>query len=174
MKLNQLLLASREDRLNAAAIDKCFPIAMNILPLFALYVGQINGDTGLFFMMSGLASLTNLFVFLPLGIISLVLIYFKSQTVGKWMFNLQVVDYDNEKRVGFWRYVFVRNIMGETLYGAIILVAILFRGSEISVWFFLIYFIVDSLFIFRKDKRTMHDLIANTMVIKLPEEEENL
>mgnify|MGYP001564989955 CR=1 FL=1 len=173
-KFKEFPLASREDRLNAAVIDKCFPIAVNLLPLLALYLSRINGDTGLFFMMSGIASLTNLFVLLPLGIISLILIYFRSQTIGKWMFNLQVVDNNSGKKVGFWRYVFLRNVMGEALYGTIILAAILFRGSEISVWVFLIYFIVDSLCIFRKDRRTMHDLIANTMVIKLPEEEEDL
>lgn len=174
MKLNQFSLALREDRLNAAAIDKCFPIAVNLLPLLALYLSRINSDTGLFFMMSGIASLTNLFVLLPLGIVSLIMIYSRSQTVGKRMFNLQVVGNDSGKKVGFWRYVFVRNIMGEALYGTIIFTAILFRGSEISFLIFLIYFVVDSLCIFRKNHRTMHDLIADTTVVKLPEEEEDL
>lgn len=88
----------------------------------------------------------------------------RSQTIGQYFFNIQVFDIKNNKRVGFWHYMFIRDFIGRTLIiGAVPLVGLIFMPF---------YFLVDHLFIFKKDRRAVHDLIAGTRVIKLPLEQQ--
>lgn len=88
----------------------------------------------------------------------------RSQTMGQYFFNIQVFDIKANKRVGFWRYVFIRDFVGKTLIiGAIPLV---------NLFFMPFYFVIDHLFVFKKDRRAIHDLIAGTRVIKLPLEQQ--
>lgn len=88
----------------------------------------------------------------------------RSQTLGQYFFNIQVFDIKKNKRVGFWRYMFIRDFIGKTLViGAI---------PVINLVFMPIYSLIDHLFIFRKDRRTVHDLIGGTRVIKLPLEQQ--
>lgn len=97
--------------------------------------------------------------FLLLFITQIVLIWERSQTIGKHFIDIFVVRKDSDKRIGFWRFVLLRDFVGKTL----ILGAIPF----IQVIFYPIYFIIDSLFIFRKDRRTVHDMVAGTVVVRL-------
>lgn len=88
----------------------------------------------------------------------------RSQTIGQYFFNIQVFDIKNNKRVGFWRYMFVRDFFGRTLViGALPIIGLIFMPF---------YYLIDHLFIFRKDRRTVHDLIAGTRVVKLPIEQQ--
>jgi uncharacterized RDD family membrane protein YckC len=92
------------------------------------------------------------------------LILERSQTLGQYFFNIQVFDIKKNKRVGFWRYTLLRDFVGKTLViGAIPIINLIFMP---------IYFIIDHLFIFKKDRRAVHDLVAGTRVIKLPTEQQ--
>lgn len=97
-------------------------------------------------------------------IVQVRLVLERSQTIGQYFFNIQVFDIKNNKRVGLLRYMFIRDFIGRTLIiGAIPLVGLIFMPF---------YFLVDHLFIFKKDRRAVHDLIAGTRVIKLPLEQQ--
>ena len=97
-------------------------------------------------------------------IMQLRLVLTRSQTVGQYLFNIQVFDIKKNKRVGFWRYMFIRDFFGKTLViGALPIIGLIFMPF---------YSLVDHLFIFRKDRRTVHDLIAGTRVVKLPIEQQ--
>lgn len=99
------------------------------------------------------------------AIVQIILMVNRSQTLGKYIFNIQVINNKTGKRVGFWRYAILRTFIGETLViGAIPIIGWVFQP---------LYFIADSLFIFRKDRRTLHDLIGGTSVINLPAEQRN-
>lgn len=97
-------------------------------------------------------------------IMQLRLVLARSQTIGQYLFDIQVFDIKKNKRVGFWRYMFVRDFFGKTLViGALPIVGLIFMPF---------YFLVDHLFVFRKDRRAVHDLIGGTRVIKLPLEQQ--
>ena len=73
----------------------------------------------------------------------------QGQTLGKKMMNLRVVKTDTGQNGGFMPNVLLRTIVGQWLLGAVPF-----------------YGLVDALFIFRDDRRTVHDLIAGTTVVK--------
>lgn len=155
--------ASLGDRFDAACIDKGIPLLALLLPLVALY----SEDADLSLLALGVSAIVRL-LSAVVGIISLFLIYFRSQTLGKWMFDIQVVDAKTGHRIGFWRYIINRNLVGETFFG-ITFLTFLFLGFVAGSIIFLLYFVVDSLFIFGSKRQTIHDVIAKTRVVKLPE-----
>lgn len=73
------------------------------------------------------------------------------QTVGKRMLKIRIVR-TNGERCGLLRVIFAR-VLPVGLLGAIPLVGWLFQLG-------------DPLLIFREDRRCLHDLIADTMVVK--------
>lgn len=107
------------------------------------------------------------------------------QTIGKKVVNIKIIKINTNKNGGFVTNVIIRSL----LYGPItfFVAMLIYSGSMIlrhtSVAFFYnFYFIfkaleifsyiyillgfVDILFIFRKDKRCLHDFIARTCVIR--------
>ncbi|HEX8299302.1 MAG TPA: RDD family protein, partial [Rubricoccaceae bacterium] len=61
---------------------------------------------------------------------------------------LRVVDVDGRSNAGFWRAVAIRAVIPE------------------AVWLVVPFsFFVDVLFIFRGDRRCLHDLLAQTVVV---------
>lgn len=96
-----------------------------------------------------------------LVVVSILLVVKRAQTLGKHWLNIAVVNNDTGVKIGFWRYGLLREFVGKTLViGALPLLQFVFYP---------LYFIVDHIFIFRKDHRTLHDMIANTRVVLLPE-----
>lgn len=90
------------------------------------------------------------------------LMYIRSQSIGKYLLNIQVVNAETGERADFWSYLILREIIGKTLLLGLI-----------PVWNFFFmpfYFLIDSLFIFRDDSRTMHDLIGGTKVVNMKKE----
>jgi uncharacterized RDD family membrane protein YckC len=73
----------------------------------------------------------------------------QGQTLGKKMMNLRIVKTDTGRNGGFVPNVLLRAIVGQGLLGAIPF-----------------YGLVDALFIFRDDRRCIHDMIAGTAVVK--------
>lgn len=103
-------------------------------------------------------SYTELLVFYA-GTIVLVLIYLwtlttRGQTWGKMAFGIRIVRFDDGSNPGFLRAFLVRYFLN---YGVIQAVPLL--GP--------IYGLVDPLFIFRRDRRCVHDLLAGTVVVKV-------
>jgi uncharacterized RDD family membrane protein YckC len=128
-------------RLFAVLTDRLL-IALVVIRSFYLSHGEIDR----FIMTTGIM-LSILFL------TQILMIIIKSQTLGKYIFKIKVINAKTNKKVHPLRYIFMRFLMGEMLFGLAILI--------------FPYFIVDSLFIFRKDKRTLHDLIAGTRVVEV-------
>jgi uncharacterized RDD family membrane protein YckC len=90
---------------------------------------------------------------LALFILQVVLLVTRSQTLGKYFVNTQVVDFETGTPAGFLSCGVLRVFVNGLIAGLPCI------G--------LIYFIVDSFYVLREDRRCIHDLIANTPVIDL-------
>jgi len=97
--------------------------------------------------------------------LQITLVINRSQTFGKFLLNIQIIKNEQKQkqeieRIGFWSFILLREFIGKTLIiGSIPIIKILFMP---------IYGLIDNLIIFSKDHRTLHDRIANTRVIILP------
>jgi uncharacterized RDD family membrane protein YckC len=85
-------------------------------------------------------------------IIQITLLCVRSQSIGKLILGMRIVDVETEQPAGPLR-AFVLRALITTVIEAIPLLGTL-------------YWVVDSLFIFREDRRCLHDLIAGTKVVK--------
>ena len=94
---------------------------------------------------SGLSTVINIAIF----VVQMVLLATRGQTIGKIITKIRIVDADTGEHPGGWRIIMLRNI------------------AHIILLFTIFYWPIDSLFIFRKDRRTIHDLIAQTRVDKV-------
>ena len=86
-------------------------------------------------------------------VVQMYLLVSRGQTIGKIMMGIRIVDAQTGEHPGWARLLFLRIIV----HG--ILMSIPFAGF--------IYLIVDTRFVFRADRRTIHDLIAGTRVDKI-------
>jgi len=89
---------------------------------------------------------------LVLLIYNLVLLSTKGQTIGKKWLGIRIVTHPDCQKAGFVKAVLLRGFVNGII-GAIPLL-----GA--------IYSLVDIFFIFREDRRCVHDLLAGTQVIK--------
>jgi uncharacterized RDD family membrane protein YckC len=95
------------------------------------------------------------FAALAVGGVNLMLAYKHGQTIAKRWLGLRVVRSDGS-RADLPRIVFLRNLLPGVIG------AVPFIGS--------IFQLADSLFIFRADRRCIHDHIADTIVVQLPKD----
>lgn len=108
----------------------------------------------------GIAALSDMFLVLEatfLGLCGVVLVQglflaFRAQTVGKMLLGLRIMNVATGRRAGFARLVFLR-----------MLVTSLLSALAGIGW---IFGLVDALFIFREDRRCLHDFIAGTRVVR--------
>jgi len=146
-----LVLADRGIRLVAVIVDSFIfgilgVVAAIAIPALAPQGGDGSGAaTGIAITLVGLG-------FLALIVVNIVLLYRNGQTIGKRLFNIKIVRSDGN-RCELWRIIFLR-VLPIGLIGAIPLIGPL------------VQLLVDPLFIFRNDCRCLHDLIADTIVIK--------
>lgn len=89
---------------------------------------------------------------LGIMILNMVLLTVRGQTVGKLLAGIRVVRFQSGARAGFLQAVLLRS----GILFALMLIPYLSNG----IW------LVNTLCIFRTDRRCLHDLIADTMVIK--------
>ncbi len=132
-------------RLGAYIIDHLFGGLVLILSL--MFMGREAFGTGTFFIRISIA------IIVICGV-EIIFIICRSQTIGKYFMNLRVVDANTGARISAIRYIFLREFIGSWLVGL---------GAIPG---FNLYRIVDSAFIFSKDERTIHDLIAGTKVVR--------
>lgn len=110
-------------------------------------------DTACFVVMYLIAYAINEPLFVVFGIAGLVgyqmyLLTTLGQTIGKKAMNIKIVKTDTEENGGFVTNVLIRGILNGI------------------IGFVPFYALVDILFIFREDRRCIHDLIASTRVVE--------
>lgn len=137
-------LASRWARLGAAIVDVLLlGVVATVLLLFSFALGG-----GSFLLM------LVLILVLEGGYLSLQwgLLIMEGQTVGKKFFKIRIVKVDTGLNGGFTHNIILRGIVSS------LFIAVPYVGP--------VYGVVNFLFIFRQDKRCIHDLIAGTHVVK--------
>ena len=148
-------LAGRGRRLGAYMIDVI--IAGIVLVAVAYFNPGPLGITMLDLMrdatqqMSTEANIAFLIIFMA---INSYLLLTKGQTLGKWMLGIRIVDAESNGAATAVKLLGLRYVL-------VMLVAVIpLIGGLLGV--------VDFLFIFREDRRCVHDLIAGTKVVSNP------
>ena len=101
--------------------------------------------------------------FVPLAIRIYIMVK-RGQDFGKFFLNLQVINEKTNAKIGFFRYFFLRGIIGRTcVFGLIPIFGVAWNA---------IYVPIDTLLMFRKSRKTMHDSIAGSLVINLPKDKQ--
>lgn len=91
------------------------------------------------------------FFLLILGIVNLIYLCKDGQTLGKKFTGIKIVNYQDNSNPGFVSAFLLRSFVNGLIIG------VPFVG-----W---IYYLVDVFFIFGKENRCIHDLLANTKVV---------
>ncbi len=141
--------ANRGTRLGAQILNTLF----TAIPMIAIFAGvgvlqrssAAQENLGMVLIGAGLLGM------LALLVINLVMLYRHGQSLGKRILKIRITR-QNGERAGLARIVFLRMLIVGLLGN------IPYAGPFISL--------VDALFIFRGDRRCLHDLIADTIVVK--------
>ncbi|MDZ4287913.1 MAG: RDD family protein [Prosthecobacter sp.] len=142
-------LAGLGERLGAVMLESLVAIVCVIpLGIGIAIMDEPNANT---MLGGGLAAVGGL-ALLALMIYNLVLLATKGQTIGKKWLNIRIADFETNGNPGFVKAFLLRSFVNGVI-GAIPLVGPL-------------YSITDICFIFRDDRRCIHDLIAGTHVVK--------
>ena len=149
-------LASPGSRLIAWIIDTLIYVSGGIVGLIVGWTLEYLEDllgadlSGVLLIM---AFIVMIMPFIAILIVQIVLLVKRGQTIGKIAMKVRIVDSVTGAHPGWARLILLRVIVQSILTGIP------------GVGF--IYFIVDSLLIFREDRRTIHDMIAGTRVDKV-------
>ena len=143
-------LASRGARLGAAILDNLssFLALMPGLLLFGLAEEMPSTYDQDLEMGALLLFFGALFTLL---IVQLVLLAKRGQTIGKWLLDISIVDVTDQTLPSWGRLVGLRYLLPGVL-GAVPVFGVLFAAANV-------------LFIFRDDRRCIHDHLAGTLVI---------
>ena len=130
--------------LPASKIERLFArIADNLV--YLVPISMINNES-IFTEFSAMMGVTILSCIL---VVQMILLTRDGQTLGKKLFGLKIVLEKTKKNGGFATNVLLRT------------------ACNMLLSFIPLYSLVDALFIFRKDQRCIHDLLAKTIVIKI-------
>jgi uncharacterized RDD family membrane protein YckC len=138
-------LADRANRLLAAILDQMtwwLPLILVVM----IAPGRM-GPRQLFTVRGGFV----LIIFVVVLVINLVLLARYGQTIGKRIMGIRIVRTDGSD-AGLARLFFIRSL------ATTILTAVPYLGGAFAL--------ANALFIFRDDRRCIHDLMADTKVIK--------
>ena len=138
-------LASRTTRLGAAIIDSIILWMPFILAIFLNQFNQILIITIIYLIL------------LLIIIVNLIWLYQYGQTIGKRLLYIKIVRSDGS-RASLRRIILLRFLPLSLLSWLLGILEI--NTINILIW-------LDPIFIFRKDRRCLHDLIADTIVIDL-------
>lgn len=144
----EILLATRWKRLGGALIDS-LTLMVIIIPIM-LVTGVLQNASNGRPMTFGQQVL---FVVIGLVIFTLLhgyLLYSRGQTIGKVVVKTKIVDLEGNKPD-------IGKLLGLRYYIFSILSLIPLVGNFVGL--------IDALFIFRQDRRCLHDLLAGTQVI---------
>ena len=136
-----MALATPGSRLAAFLIDRVIYGVPIVIAFGSIYfASEVSGRAWI----AAIGALALLAVFI---VVQMVLLGTRGQTLGKIALNIRVVDYRTGEHAGFARLVLLRVIVNTLIGGVVPL-----------------YGLVDALFIFREDRRCIHDHIAGTRV----------
>ena len=140
-------LASPWARLAAVIIDWLIYLVVAAIGFLGTYfaAGPWQSERIMVPVLLGLLLLTVL--------VQLVLLGSRGQTVGKIVMKVRIVDSVTGMHPGWARIILLRTVVNGILRAI--------PGVGFA------YYLVDSLFIFRADRRTIHDFIAGTRVDKV-------
>ena len=141
----QSQLAERSTRLGAVMLDSLIFLACLIPGIVVLSVSNSDGGKGFGGALIAIG-------WLGLTVVQIVLLVKRGQSLGKRALGIRIVRVSDESIPGFVKVVILR------LFVPALLVGIPYVG--ILIW------LVDALFIFKDERRCLHDLIADTKVIK--------
>lgn len=161
---DELVPADRGMRLLAVIIDRvlsavvALPGLLLLGPIFfRAIVDSMQGHTPDFSgletgsMLLGLALLGT--GSLVLGIIQIVMISTRGQSIGKRILGLKIVRFGTGAPAGFVNGWLIRSVVPSII--------------SIIPWIGYLFLIVNYAFIFREDRRCLHDLMADTRVVKV-------
>lgn len=164
-------LAGRFKRFGATVLDFLFLAVayLPFLPLFFLGYMSVHprenlpAPTSPFLLPMAVLGLVAMGALLVIQIVFLVK---SGQTIGKKLLKIQIVNVGTGDKASFGRIFFLRILI---LGLCVAIMEAVLRTSLPLLGTILVYglWIVDFVFIFRKDRRTLHDLIANTKVIDI-------
>ncbi len=169
-------IAGAGDRILAALLNQLFTFLVLLVPFAGLIAfaikneGRIGGSEEIFGLLLGM---TSLWVGLA-GILvyTVVQVYYMSrdgQSLGKKIMRIRVLKTDG-RNPGFVGTVLVREIAWSVLVAIIAAVIGLAVGDNgenaINLLAFLANFVL--LFMVKRDRRTLYDILADTVVVKLP------
>lgn len=150
---SQLPLAGRWLRLGAVLVDSVIGIIAALPGAALLLAGGIvrrSGQPDVAFMIPGVLLLA--LAWIALLAVQIYLLTTCGQTIGKKLLEIRIVCFDNEANPGFVKAFLLRDFVNG------LICAVPFLG--------LVYKLVDICFIFRDDRRCLHDLLAGTKVVK--------
>jgi uncharacterized RDD family membrane protein YckC len=148
-----LELASRWLRLGAAVLDSIiggFFCAPGFVMLMMAGIFSTPDSPNPALLLAGGVTLC-LGLVLLLGI-QIYLLVTRGQTMGKKLLGIRIVSFEDESNPGFVK-VFLLRMLVNGVIGAVPFIGVA-------------YSLIDILFIFRDDRRCIHDLIAGTKVVK--------
>lgn len=147
-------LASRAQRFTAWLLD-----SLTLLPV--VYLGAKPIENHQVQTMEELMKLiqeqpglfeTAAWSFIGITLLNVIMLTLRGQSIGKWLTGIQIVMFQSGAPAGFVRAVLLRSFVMSVLG------SIAYVGAGIQLF--------DILCIFRADHRCLHDLIADTMVVK--------
>ncbi|PWQ97571.1 RDD family protein [Leucothrix arctica] len=146
-----LQLATKSDRFLAFIIDAGIGLVVS-LP-FLYYMGFWEKSTEL------TLTIFDSLVIVVFGLVMYLVLHGNflakyGQTIGKRLLKIKIVDRESEQILPLWKVFSVR-YLPQTLVFQIPVI-----GSIIGL--------VDGLFIFREDRRCLHDYLAETIVVEVP------
>ncbi len=163
----ELVLAARGVRLAAALIDGFLSIlfAMPGLIMMALHLVSQGGsmpnleeiklaELGMGFQIL----LVSMFI---LTVIQTWMLTLRGQTIGKRLMKIRIVRCSDDSHPGF-----VRTVMLRTWVPALIINYVPSVLKSLP-WIGILIYVVDVCFIFRPDRRCLHDHLADTKVVEL-------
>lgn len=138
-------LADRGTRLGAAVIDSIIYALLIVPAVFLIALNSDRGTDQLYLMMVAFIAM------IPVLIVNLVFLHKTGQTIAKKMLKIKIVRTDGS-RAGlgriFWLRMFIPGVIGNIpLLGPV-------------------FGLTDPLFIFQQSRKCLHDLMADTIVVK--------
>lgn len=172
----ELELATPWQRIFAAFINGAFT-AMMFKPLqlklrrtlesLQTYGNDVS-DEQIFTAFLSNGGLMLLIIFLVYIITQMIVMSRSGQSLGKKMMRIKVIKQDGEK-AGFVSVVLVRELVFNFAIGLVI--GLIFsRNSNPDIYFSLVNLVCLVMLFVQSERRTLQDMLAGTVVVKLPKE----
>lgn len=169
-------IAGAGDRILAALLNQLFTFLILLIPFAGLIVfavkneGRIVGSEEIVGLLLGMTSFwVGLAGILAYTVIQIYYMSWDGQSLGKKIMRIRVLKTDG-RNPGFVGTVLVREIAWSVLVAIIAAVIGLAVGDNgenaINLLAFLANFVL--LFMVKRDRRTLYDILADTVVVKLP------